>query len=235
MFTQALLSKPETTAQDPVHVYFLYVLASNALCLLWRIIFTPPIPGEATRGYLHGGILLDFVGQTGPASRLELVAHDLLVLILQLASVAAIRKRASLTKRRRPARNVESISQLDHSPGEHIPSHDSQDLDAEEQGLIREAQSPHSPESESLLRPTSTMSIGRWSTGSSSSDYSTITSDSLYNGQASIATFMVLDIVKDHYRLQSTQQSYTATRTIRSMVGVDLRSSRYTLNIPFRS
>ncbi len=50
-----------------------------------------------TRGYLHGsGLLIDFVGQEGPTSKLRLVVLDVLVLFLQLLALAATVERQAL-------------------------------------------------------------------------------------------------------------------------------------------
>jgi hypothetical protein len=49
-----------------------------------------PSAGEATRGYLHGGLVLDFVGQLGPTPKAQLLLLDLALLLLQLLLVRAI-------------------------------------------------------------------------------------------------------------------------------------------------
>jgi hypothetical protein len=44
-------------------------LVPFSLSFLSHLIFSPPSAGEPTQGYLHGGILIDFIGQrTFPAS-----------------------------------------------------------------------------------------------------------------------------------------------------------------------
>lgn len=59
------------------------------MCILLHIAFDPPQAGEATRGYLHGGLAMDFIGQKGPTSKFYLVLLDLLILLLQLIHLAA--------------------------------------------------------------------------------------------------------------------------------------------------
>lgn len=49
-----------------------------------------PQAGEATRGYLHGGLAMDFIGQKGPSSKLHLVLLDFLVLGLQLVNLGIL-------------------------------------------------------------------------------------------------------------------------------------------------
>ncbi|KAL9634834.1 MAG: hypothetical protein Q9164_003849 [Protoblastenia rupestris] len=52
--------------------------------MLLHLIFSPTAAGEATRGYLHGGLIIDFVGQTSPTSKWRLLGLDLLCLALQV-------------------------------------------------------------------------------------------------------------------------------------------------------
>ena len=85
------------------------------------------------RGYLHGGIIIDLIGQKGPTSKIHLLFLDLLVLALQcfmlavhvererLAAVlAAFSKPASTTDQPR----AEVVSAQDH--------------DSEERGIMRD-------------------------------------------------------------------------------------------------
>ncbi|KAL8982904.1 MAG: hypothetical protein Q9205_002703 [Flavoplaca limonia] len=60
------------------------IFVLNILWLLIHAISISPIAGEAVREYLHGSLLIDFVGQQSPVSRLRLVGCDVLVLALQL-------------------------------------------------------------------------------------------------------------------------------------------------------
>ncbi|KAI9758796.1 MAG: Protein phosphatase methylesterase 1 [Chaenotheca gracillima] len=64
------------------------IFGSNAICLLSHLLYASPEAGEATRGYLHGGLLTDFVGYKGPTSKLHLTLLDLLILALQVCMLA---------------------------------------------------------------------------------------------------------------------------------------------------
>lgn len=55
-----------------------------------------PSAGEDTRGYLHGGLMIDFIGQQGPTSKWKLGGLDLCILVLQLIMVSAHVKRRDL-------------------------------------------------------------------------------------------------------------------------------------------
>lgn len=100
--------------------------ATNLLCILAHIWFAPPSAGEATRGYLHGGVAMDFIGQKGPSSKLHLFLLDLLVVILQLVHLAAV----SLRKRLRES-SVAGVASTNTTQTT------AQDLDSEERGVRR--------------------------------------------------------------------------------------------------
>ena len=61
-----------------------------------HILFRPPAAGEATRGYLLGGLLIDFVGQESPVSRWSLLFLDAMVLALQILVMAITLERRKL-------------------------------------------------------------------------------------------------------------------------------------------
>jgi hypothetical protein len=61
------------------------VLLANLLCIIAHIIQAKPeSTGWALRGYLHGGLIVDFVGELGPISKYRLILLDFAVLGLQL-------------------------------------------------------------------------------------------------------------------------------------------------------
>ena len=67
----------------------LSVLFANAICIISNLLFRSAQPvDKLTRGYQHGGLLVDFVGELGPVSRLRMICGDILVLLLQLFSLA---------------------------------------------------------------------------------------------------------------------------------------------------
>jgi hypothetical protein len=110
------------------------LLSSNALCLLLHIWLSAPSAGEVTRGYLHGGLAMDFIGQAGPTSKLYLVLLDLLIMFLQLTHMAAFMVQSRLKEASAPptanAIEAEAIERQQPPPP-------GQDLDAEERGVIR--------------------------------------------------------------------------------------------------
>ena len=91
-----------------------------------------PEAGEATRGYLHGSLLTNFVGELGPISRWRMLLVDIFIALLQVVMLGVILERRGLKtamdSRVPGARGPGLISST-------LPL--SQDLDAEEQGIRR--------------------------------------------------------------------------------------------------
>ena len=77
-----ILSPRTINSSWPFNWILMVLVVSNlgiAVChLIWPHSFIP----EAAHGYLHGGIIIDFIGQTEP-SCLRLVCNDLLIAFIQ--------------------------------------------------------------------------------------------------------------------------------------------------------
>lgn len=126
------------------------IFSTNLLCLILHVLFSPPAAGEATRGYLHGGILIDFVGQESPVSRIRLVSLDMLTCALQLVILAVVLERRKIAPL--------SVSQSGADEPVLSPSLPrSQDHDSEERGILRP---PGSPSEDIELQPLSTGRTG---------------------------------------------------------------------------
>ena len=90
------------------------------------------------RGYLHGGVIVDLIGQTGPTSKVHLILLDLLVLLLQCVMLAATLEKENLSKVLIVlvgSGMMTSSSTFESQPREDIVS--AQDLEAEERGAMR--------------------------------------------------------------------------------------------------
>lgn len=126
------------------------IFCSNMLCMLLHLLFALPEATETMRGYLHGGVIIDFIGQKAPASKLSLLLLDCIVLVLQcvmcavwlekdrikkiditLKSVAA----GGFPKGRHPATEAGPATAPDLELG---TTTSRQDLDAEERGILRD-------------------------------------------------------------------------------------------------
>lgn len=119
---------PEPPADRP---YIGAIIGTNLLCLFLHAIYASPAAGEATRGYLHGGLAMDFIGQKGPTSKMHLLLLDLLVVLLQIIHLSA-----HVTRQR--LKGV-SVSVTTSAGREYTPAAapSTQDLDSEERGVRR--------------------------------------------------------------------------------------------------
>ena len=85
---------------------------------------------ELSRGYVHGGFLIDFVGEPAPASKWKMLLIDMCIFILQLLLLATIQQQRDL---KLASEDPVLLNFLNRIMG-HTRS---QDLDAEEQGIRR--------------------------------------------------------------------------------------------------
>ncbi len=126
-----LTPKPKSVQPTAKHRPYLGALiGGNAICTLLHIFTLRPEAGELTRGYLHGGIIIDFIGQKGPTSKIHLVFMDLLVAALQCFMLAVHVEETRLK---------EAMVGLESSVPPIATGNISQDHDAEERGVARDA------------------------------------------------------------------------------------------------
>ncbi|OBR15489.1 hypothetical protein CH63R_00669 [Colletotrichum higginsianum IMI 349063] len=110
------------------------VFVPNLLCILLHIFTSLPTAGEATRGYLHGGVIVDFIGQKPPTSRLTFLAFDCIILAIQCLMLAVHSEREKLRPIVRPI-----LFRLPPAIQETIAAASTQDHDAEERGVLRDS------------------------------------------------------------------------------------------------
>lgn len=101
--------------------------------MLLHMVGSLPRAGEASRGYLHGGVIVDFIGQKPPTSKLSLLLLDLMVMVVQCLMLAVHQDRERLRKAVLPIRNA-TTNPESTSP----PAVTAQDHDAEERGVLRD-------------------------------------------------------------------------------------------------
>lgn len=125
------------------------IFGSSIICMLAHLVFALPEATETERGYLHGGVIIDFIGQKTPTSKLSLLLIDVLVLVLQcvMCSVWLEKDRLKLVEitlqsvtaggspKRTATRPATSSTTAAPTMAE-VPS--GQDLDAEERGVMRD-------------------------------------------------------------------------------------------------
>lgn len=136
------------------------IFTTNAICLFCHIYFAAPSAGEATRGFLHGGLAMDFIGQQGPSSKIQLVLLDILVVVLQLVLLAAgtLRKRLKdkassatpASTSTTPSTNTAAApTTTTTAPAAPATQPSTQDLDSEERG-VRRSMEQHDIEMQTL-------------------------------------------------------------------------------------
>jgi hypothetical protein len=115
------------------------VLVSFLVTFVLHQTYPAPSAGEDTRGYLHGGLAIDFIGQQGPTSRWRLAALDVCILLLQLLMVAVHVKRRDLkTALAKTAGSPHAAASeaADDTARPIAGTHPAQDADDEERGLL---------------------------------------------------------------------------------------------------
>ncbi|KAM3086723.1 hypothetical protein ACMFMG_000846 [Clarireedia jacksonii] len=124
-----LTPKPPHVRQPPQSSSWVTILVgSNLLCIFLHLLLSPPKASEEMRGYLHGGVIIDLIGQKGPSSRLKLVLFDLIVLVLQTVMFSIHIERERIGKI--------LVGYLKKTPD--VPPPSTQDHDAEERGVLRD-------------------------------------------------------------------------------------------------
>lgn len=124
------------------------IIVPNFLCIFLHLVTSLPFAGEASRGYLHGGVLIDFIGQKAPTSRLSLLLLDFMIFGLQCLMVAVNMEKERIRKVVKPPRVVSVTAATDSTDAPLT----TQDHDSEERGILRDA--PTLDESDGIeLRP----------------------------------------------------------------------------------
>jgi len=113
--------------------YILLFFALPLLFIVAHLLDNPAVAGEATRFYLHGGIITDFVGQLSPISKTRLVATDLLFWALQIVMLAV-----SLERRKLGGGDGEAAAAGANSSGGNEEAESWQAQDAAERGERRD-------------------------------------------------------------------------------------------------
>lgn len=128
------------------------IFASNIACILLHLLFALPQANETMRGYLHGAVIIDLIGQKAPTSRFGLILLDCLVLLLQCVMCAVLVEKDRLKKLEITLRRISAggfpKSTISNNNGASIPTAavnvmagaytTRQDLDSEERGVLRD-------------------------------------------------------------------------------------------------
>lgn len=171
------------------------IIAPNIICILLHLVTSLPFAGEASRGYLHGGVLIDFIGQKAPTSRLSLLLLDFLIFGIQCLMVAVNMEKDRIRKVVKPPRVLSATTTTTDAAAEAPVT--TQDHDAEERGVLRDA--PVLDETEDIeMRPLGAdpqdsderANLLERGPAEASSDYDGLL-DVLRSGNATLSTFHV--------------------------------------------
>ncbi len=115
---------------------------SNLIPILCHLSFSLPTTSTGSRGYLHGGIFVDFIGQRAPTTKVCLVLLDLLIALFQCVMLAvhveedrchkAILNKATMAAYMRGERDPGAATRPTAQSG----TRQSQELDAAERGEV---------------------------------------------------------------------------------------------------
>ncbi|OJD15096.1 hypothetical protein AJ78_04613 [Emergomyces pasteurianus Ep9510] len=114
-FTPKAGQLPETSTTVPPIVT---VFASNIFCIFLHYMSSSPVAGEASRGYLHGGLFIDFVGQKGPVSKFRLFLLDLIILAMQVIMICVILEKDRTKLLGRSAESLHRVPNLEDHDSE---------------------------------------------------------------------------------------------------------------------
>ncbi|KAF2110274.1 hypothetical protein BDV96DRAFT_615265 [Lophiotrema nucula] len=187
------------------------ILFSFAINFFLHLLYSAPSAGEDTRGYLHGGLMIDFIGQQGPTSKWRLAFLDIAVMAMQLVMVSVYVKRRDLKKKLSKMAGGSSTTRstegdtaepAGEAPAQETNAERDQDADAEERGMLRRTDTLSDlgadPDEEDVLLPASS------ETGHVDAF------DILASGQCLIGDFHVIETLRQEH---DDYQTYRQTRT----------------------
>ena len=194
--------------------YVSIILGTNIFCILLHLVFNPPAAGEAMRGYLHGGLMIDFVGQSSPVSRWHLLGLDLLCLALQLLIMCVILEKQKTLGR---------LDSTTNAPEQR------QDHDAEEAGVIRsEFLEPEAIELQSFS-PQDELTVQDNVTSTQTPEFVVESSgnrhvlDHFGTGEYVVAHFCILDIVRTQWNMKKSDVISVPTTGAQNVAGIARR------------
>lgn len=130
---QLIFFTPKASPFDPTrnHPYIGAIFASNLFCMASHKLVAQPDVGEELRGYMHGGLFIDFIGQKGPVSVVRLLVMDFLVLMIDFIMLGLVIERVKMVE---ISKGVDSqTTTTTNTSGDETQ----QDHDSEERGVLR--------------------------------------------------------------------------------------------------
>lgn len=189
--------------------------------MIFHAFFIRPEAGEETRGYLHGGLFIDFIGQK-PAPVFRLLSFDVLIFLVDFVMLALIIERVKTAGPKDPT--TSNITQRTTDAGTTSPDQpqaDGQDHDAEERGVMRDTESPDTSNDstsgalsvadidEDVNNERTTLLADPGESSSPQTSRGGHPLDSLSSGQAVIVDMGFLGTIRDQWQYSTTPRRPT--------------------------
>ncbi|KAJ5930008.1 hypothetical protein N7466_005501 [Penicillium verhagenii] len=145
---QLIFFTPKASPFEPTRnqPFVTAILGSNLFCILFHAFIIRPEAGEATRGYLHGGLFIDFIGQK-PVPTFQLISFDVLILLVDFLMLGLIIERVKTAALNPPSTSTttNNAASANANTGTDAETDgngqtERQDHDAEERGVMRGAE-----------------------------------------------------------------------------------------------
>jgi hypothetical protein len=127
------------------HLHVFMIVVPNLLCIALHLFASLPTGPDYHRGYQHGGMIIDFIGQMPAAHRLYYLLADLFILFIQSLMLSIHNQREGLRVALKTFRPLVSDRIL-----EPIAGRSPEDLDAEERGVSRDVPSMMANETDEI-------------------------------------------------------------------------------------
>ncbi|KAG5944962.1 hypothetical protein E4U53_006786 [Claviceps sorghi] len=120
-------------------VHVLLVVVPNLICMFLHLLTPVPHGPDFHRGYQHGGLIIDFVGQRPAKYRMYYLLADFAILAIQCLMLTVHTQREQLRALLKTFRPI--LPELSHEiQAAAAAARSMQDLDAEERGVLLHAQ-----------------------------------------------------------------------------------------------
>ena len=115
-------------------IHVLLVVVPNIICMALHLFGSLPTGPDFHRGYQHGGLIIDFIGQRPPTYRLYYLLADVVILAAQCLMLTVHTQREKLRVTLKTFRPLvpELVQEM-------ASARSTEDLDAEERGVLRDA------------------------------------------------------------------------------------------------
>lgn len=234
---QLIFFTPKAAPFDPTRnqPFIGAIFASNVFCMLFHTISSnnAEAAGEETRGYLHGGLFIDFIGQKAPVSVGRLLALDLLIVGVDLVMLGLVVERVKTVEKARGGRGSGSGRGGDEESSSSDGEETRQDHDSEERGVLRqnnsraasadgieldEFENTHTPASTHNNTPNNdnehTTLLDNLDNEPTTINHTTRTIhplDSFASGETMLMDLGLLDIIRDQWRYTPSTSSSSSS------------------------